>query len=439
MQSKRQGEGTRTFSLLDRIFNVGPLLSPTQLKRLNEHKYSCQSASILEPFMQKWWNWVVQQLPLWLAPNLITITGLFVNIVTSLILVYYSPDGKQEAPSFAPLLCALGIFIYQTLDAIDGKQARRTGSSSPLGELFDHGCDSLSTVFVALAACLTVGLGAEPWWMFFQCFTGFTLFYCAHWQTYVSGTLRFGKVDVTEAQFGIITLHMITFFFGRDVWEIHFPVLELEIKFIVSILVNALGFYTFCTEYIMIILNGGAGRNGSTIAGTSVISPAIPFAFVVVPAYIIACKSEDHIFEQHPALYILAFGLVAAKVTNRLVVAHMTRSEMEYLDSILLGPLLLFLNQYFNNFFSEYWVLWACLILATWDLTRYCRCVCLEIARHLCIQVFRIVPKPPSATTNSTVVPSAAGPAAPAAHILTTPIQASSSANGSRNGRHRQK
>lgn len=27
----------------------------------------------------------------------------------------------------------------QTLDAIDGKQARRTGSSSPLGELFDHG------------------------------------------------------------------------------------------------------------------------------------------------------------------------------------------------------------------------------------------------------------------------------------------------------------
>ena len=104
MQSKRQGEVTRTFSLLDRIFNVGPLLSPNQLKRLNEHKYSCQSASILEPFMQNWWNWVVQQLPLWLAPNLITITGLFVNIVTSLILVYYSPDGKKEVRKFMHLL-----------------------------------------------------------------------------------------------------------------------------------------------------------------------------------------------------------------------------------------------------------------------------------------------------------------------------------------------
>ena len=42
------------------------------------------------------------------------------------------------------LLTGLGIFLYQSLDAIDGKQARRTNSSSPLGELFDHGCDSVS-------------------------------------------------------------------------------------------------------------------------------------------------------------------------------------------------------------------------------------------------------------------------------------------------------
>lgn len=50
-----------------------------------------------------------------------------------------------QAPLWAYLLCAVGLFIYQSLDAIDGKQARRTNSSSPLGELFDHGCDSLST------------------------------------------------------------------------------------------------------------------------------------------------------------------------------------------------------------------------------------------------------------------------------------------------------
>ena len=30
-------------------------------------------------------------------------------------------------------------FVYQTLDNMDGKQARRTGTSSPLGLLMDHG------------------------------------------------------------------------------------------------------------------------------------------------------------------------------------------------------------------------------------------------------------------------------------------------------------
>lgn len=50
-----------------------------------------------------------------------------------------------QAPRWACFLCALGLFIYQSLDAIDGKQARRTGTSTPLGELFDHGCDSIST------------------------------------------------------------------------------------------------------------------------------------------------------------------------------------------------------------------------------------------------------------------------------------------------------
>lgn len=49
-------------------------------------------------------------------------------------------------------MSAVGLFLYQSLDAIDGKQARRTNSSSPLGELFDHGCDAVSTGALLLIA-----------------------------------------------------------------------------------------------------------------------------------------------------------------------------------------------------------------------------------------------------------------------------------------------
>lgn len=87
----------------------------------------------------------------------------------------YSPNGRLEPPRWASALCALGLFIYQSLDAIDGKQARRTNSSNPLGELFDHGCDSVSTVFVALSACISAQLGYYPKWMFFQVINKFRL------------------------------------------------------------------------------------------------------------------------------------------------------------------------------------------------------------------------------------------------------------------------
>ncbi|KAL0114241.1 hypothetical protein PUN28_011502 [Cardiocondyla obscurior] len=366
------------------------LLSPGQLKRLSEHKYSCTSNSLLDGLLQPWWDWLVSKVPLWLAPNLITVLGLVVNIATTLILVYYSPDARAEAPRWACFLCALGLFVYQSLDAIDGKQARRTGTSTPLGELFDHGCDSISTVFVALSACIAVQLGYYPTWMFFQCFCAMTLFYCAHWQTYVSGSLRFGKVDVTEAQFTIIGIHLISAIFGPEIWMMEIPVLGVGTFSTYMAMVFYAGYIHVFLEFCKVFESGGIGKNGSTIAGTSVLSPIIPFSFVVVPAFIIYRKSAEHVYENHPALYILSFGMVAAKVTNRLVVAHMTKNEMQYLDSSLIGPAMLFLNQYFNFFIKEYYVLWVCFIWVTLDLFRYSAQVCLEICDHMKIKLFRI-------------------------------------------------
>ncbi|XP_045533836.1 cholinephosphotransferase 1 isoform X1 [Papilio machaon] len=451
------------------------ILNAAQLKRLSEHKYSCTSASILDAWLQPWWCWLVSKTPLWLAPNLITILGLIVNVVTTLILVWYSPDARQDVPRWACAACALGVFVYQSLDAIDGKQARRTGSQSPLGELFDHGCDSISTVFIALGACIAVKLGEYPTWMFFQCFCAMTLFYCAHWQAYVTGTLKMGRIDVTEAQYAIMAIQLVSATLGSDFWatkvgglEVRYslagvavvgaaltlgtlttailaggvgkngstvalagaewplslvacvlsdaaqllllanfatifriggcgkngstvalPTIDLSIN-LVSNYAVVLMTLSLVFGYVKVIMRGGVGKNGSTVAGTSILSPVIPFSLVVVPAFIIFQKSESHVYENHPSLYILAFGMVAAKVTNRLVVAHMTKSEMEYYDWSLLGPAMLFLNQYFNNALPEYVVLWLCTIWVCVDLIRYCGQICLEICDHLKICLFRI-------------------------------------------------
>ncbi|XP_068906016.1 cholinephosphotransferase 1 isoform X4 [Tenebrio molitor] len=365
------------------------LLSDAQLKRLGEHQYSCQSVSILDKLLQPYWNWLTSKVPIWLAPNLITILGLIVNIVTALILIWYSPDAKKEAPRWACGLCGFGLFVYQSLDAIDGKQARRTGTANPLGELFDHGCDSISTVFVALSACIAVQLGYYPGWMFFQCFCAMTLFYCAHWQTYVSGTLRFGRIDVTEAQYTIMAILLLSTIFGPSIWSTKFFSGTVYLWYLIPLSTLMCGLWSLY-QSIIVIFTGGVGKNGSTVAGTSVLSPVIPFSMVLVPAFIIYQKSPQHVYEEHPALYILAFGLVAAKVTNRLVVAHMTKSEMDYMDWSLLGPTMLFLNQYFNTFVKEHYILWLCMLWVVVDLLRYCYQICTEICEYLRVELFRI-------------------------------------------------
>ena len=44
-------------------------------------------------------------------------------------------------------------------------------------------------------------------------------------------------------------------------------------------------------------------------------------AMVMGAAIMVALKSPSHVFENHPCLYLLAFGILIAKVTNRLVVS----------------------------------------------------------------------------------------------------------------------
>ena len=75
---------------------MSKILTLQQLTALGSHKYSSEGTSITEPVLQMLWRWLVEQIPLWVAPNLITIVGLIINVGTSLLLMYYSPDAKTQ-------------------------------------------------------------------------------------------------------------------------------------------------------------------------------------------------------------------------------------------------------------------------------------------------------------------------------------------------------
>lgn len=69
---------------------------------------------------------------------------------------------------------------------------------------------------------------------------------------------------------------------------------------------------------------------------------------VCVPFAMIYSKSTSGIYDRNITLLCLCFGAVAAKATNRLVIAHMSRSELELWDWIYISPLVMILNQYYD-------------------------------------------------------------------------------------------
>lgn len=107
--------------------------------------------------------------------------------------------------------------------------------------------------------------------------------------------------------------------------------------------------------------------------------PILLFMFL---AFSIASKSETNLYLDNTCLYTLTFGFVWVKITIKLIVrirnvifysfkilffvllkiAHMTKGEIFLLDSCLIGPTVLFLNQYFNYLIPEIYILYLSLV-----------------------------------------------------------------------------
>ena len=95
-----------------------------------------------------------------------------------------------SVPRWVFLANAVAMILYQTLDNMDGKQARRTGSSSPLGMLFDHGCDALNSPLGSINWCVAMSINhSTPLIIFWTLAASAIPFYISTWEEYYTGSL----------------------------------------------------------------------------------------------------------------------------------------------------------------------------------------------------------------------------------------------------------
>lgn len=220
-KQKKQSENGKTL-FASSLYRVEPGFLKTAL---SQYKYVSPNLSLFEKlFLNQFWEMVVKIYPRWLAPNLITFIGFVSAFLAVVTLVIFSPQFKGESPRWWFLFAAICQFIYQTLDGSDGKQARRTKSGSPLGELFDHGVDALVTSFIALFGIEVCSFGLNSPFVCLS-FLGIHLaFFFSIFTALHTTKQRFGLIDCQEIQVLVEILLVITAIYGPEMWFNKIPV-----------------------------------------------------------------------------------------------------------------------------------------------------------------------------------------------------------------------
>ncbi|OZJ04731.1 hypothetical protein BZG36_01822 [Bifiguratus adelaidae] len=322
-------------------------IDPRYRKNLSLYKYSGADKSLVSRYvLTPYWNWLVQLFPKTVAPNLITLLGLLCVIVNVLTLLYYSPD-LGTCPNWVYFSFGVGLFVYQSLDAIDGKQARRTGTSGPLGELFDHGCDALNTTLSVLTAASTLALGSS-WYTQLSLFSCICNFYLSTWEEYHTGTLYLSAFSgPVEGILMIVGLHFISGIFGNQIWTHTLSEVtrgKLPLPDIVANFKLNEAFMVFGA--IGLLFNIAAACNNVITATRAKKEPImkpllglIPFTICSLLAYAWLVASPTLVTE-HCVLWSLYIGLSFGYTVGQVITAHVTKAPFPYVN-IMMAPLMI--------------------------------------------------------------------------------------------------
>lgn len=376
-------------------------LNSEHLAGFENYKYSCKDTSPLSIYvMHPFWNKVVLLCPKWVAPNLLTFSGFLFTLATFFMFSIYDYDfyaSSENHPEVPPLpkwtftLAAIFLFLAYTLDGIDGKQARRTGSSGPLGELFDHGLDSYTAALIPVTMFSIFGRSGEysisSLRMYFILWNILVNFHLSHWEKYNTGVLFLPWGYDVSMWFSIIVF-FISGVYGHEVWRFTIGGISAGILFEITLYVSSMAsnlpviLYNMYWSYKL--------RTGHMRSFTEAVRPLVPIViFLILTSY--WAFNSPYILDKDPrALYFLT-GTIFSNICCRLIVAQMSHTRAELFNWLLLPTaLVVFLSLSFKHQQLELGLTYSLLLVATVAHVHYGTCVVKQMCKHFRINCFKI-------------------------------------------------
>ena len=328
-----------------------PYIPKERFSSIRSYKYKSSDSSIsYKYFMSPLCDYLVNFFPTWLAPNVITISGFFLNLLYFLITGYYTRFKGGFIPPWACFFSAFCYLLYMILDNIDGKQARRTKSSSPLGLLFDHGTDACTTFFI------TCGLGAilalETIYQYILLWIMIIVpFYLNNWEEYVTGVMSLPIINgINEGTFVIVFLECLTGCIGQDYLNkkeyIIFGKHILFNTFISSLACGAGIFFGIISIFKVRQLESKEKRINALI-------DVFPFIYFLAGFFCIIYLTDSKISENYPQLLLVSFGFQFAKMLGLLQLSHLMGIRYNPYNLVFILPNLCYIIHSIFYYFSK--------------------------------------------------------------------------------------
>ncbi|KAI7906091.1 CDP-alcohol phosphatidyltransferase-domain-containing protein [Cokeromyces recurvatus] len=366
-------------------------LTREQLSALHLYKYRAIDKSFVSRYvLSHYWNWCVQFFPINMAPNLITLTGLLFMVLNVILAILFVPDMGNEDVSeirWIYFSFAIGLWLYSTFDNVDGKQARRTGTSSPLGELFDHGCDAINCSFAAILQATAVGLGHSKASVLLYSIAMLG-FYLSTVEEYHTGTLYLGYINgptegvllscfifILSGVYGksskrieriyiymrvcvyvcvcacsFITTSLYTYISGPGIWKVPMKeavkvawlpkmIQDIPVSHAVIWWIGCLFLFTHAPTCFYAMYKACKQRQQPFLRTMLVQNMPIATYIICFYAWIMSPYSTI-LTHQHFILFAITTGIVFGRMATKVILAHLTKSKFPKF-TVLLIPLMI--------------------------------------------------------------------------------------------------
>ena len=318
-------------------------IAPKYYNNVLNYKYSGGDNSILYVYiMNPIYEWAINYFPTWLAPNVLTVSGFFLNLAYNLAIFYYSGFGfTTYLPSWVGYFTAVTYTVYIMLDYMDGKQARRLKASSPMGMLIDHGTDACTTFYI------TMGLGSllflEDMKSYAQLYVMVvSAFFFNTWEAYYIGELVLPMINgVSEGTLLIILICVLSSLYGPEFYAQKYDLLFLkncQLKELIALGGCASGIFFGVISYINVHLKRPSKDY------LEINFNALIFALFLGAFYCVIYLSDSWIVKEWPKFLILTFGFLFAKIMGILHLAQTIGGVFVWTKPVFLVPLLSILS-----------------------------------------------------------------------------------------------